>query len=228
MTTLNVITAFCYVLFFCFAIYVIRYYIDFVQIKKAKNDIALINAKIMALRMALRVRIKIKISAFRERFSKFIDAGDEIDRTLNDIAIGRYETGDEFQHYFTLSKSIVKTMKNDIRFSAQFKEMSEEHQGAVSSGQASIKFEEFCGPDYKNEIALVRIIKEITDANNKVSKKIQTFNHDNRNRKKFVPMQAVPPIQFAELADINKIFEDSQILLKQFQQSRSDFFHHAA
>lgn len=227
MTTLAMITVFAYVLMFCAMIYAVRYYIDFVQFKNSKNDIALLNAKIMALKMALRVRVKIKLTSFRDRFGKFIDKDDEIDKALNEIYAIKYETGADFQKYFDISKQVITTMKNDIRFAAKFKELSEQ-QDEVEGSETAQLFQDFCGPDYKNEIALVRIIKEITDANNKLSKKIAEFNHQYRNRKKFTPTQAVNPITFDFLAEINAIFQDSEVLLKELQRKKSDFFNHAA
>lgn len=229
MTTLAMIGILAYVILFGAILYTIRYYINFVKVKSAKNDIALLNAKIMALKMALRVRVKIKLSSFRERFGKFINNGDEIDKALNEIHGIKYETGDDFQRYFDISKNVITTMKNDFRFAAKFKEMGEEHDHAHSEAAESAQlFQDFCGPDYKNEIALVRVIKEITDTNNKLSKKIAEFNHDNRNKKKFVPIQTMNIIHFNFLEDINAIFKDSDILLKEIQRKKSDFFHSAA
>lgn len=228
MTTLAMISICAYVILFCVMMYSIRYYIDFIRVKNAKNDIALLNAKIMALRMALRVRVKIKLSSFRDRFGKFIHAGDEIDKALNEIHAVKCETGADFQRYFDISKQIIATMKNDARFAAKFKEMSEHVDHSSEVSESAQLFQDFCGPDYKNEIALVRVIKEITDANNKLSKKISEYNHDNRNRKKFVPMQTVPLIHFDFLEDINVIFKDSDILLRDLQRQKSDFFSSAA
>ncbi len=228
MTTLAMIAIFAYVLMFCFVIYAIRYYIDFVKFQNSKNDIALLNAKIMALKMALRVRVKIKLTSFRDRFGKFIDKDDEIDKSLNEIYNIKYETGADFQRYFDISKQVITIMKNDIRFAAKFKELSEQQVQENENSETAQLFQDFCGPDYKNEIALVRVIKEITDANNKLSKKILEFNHEYRNRKKFVPTQTINLITFSFLEDINKIFEDSEVLLKEFQRKKSDFFNHAA
>lgn len=228
MTTLAMITICAYVILFCAMIYAVRYYIDFVQFKGSKNDIALLNAKIMALKMALRVRVKIKLSSFRDRFGKFIDKDDEIDKALNDIYAIKYDSGADFQRYFDISKQVITTMKNDIRFAAKFKELSEQQDQASEGSETAQLFQDFCGPDYKNEIALVRIIKEITDANNKLSKKVQEFNHEYRNRKKFKPAEVVNPITFEFLTDINAIFQDSEILLKELQRKKSDFFSHVA
>lgn len=228
MTTLAMISIFAYVLLFCAMIYAIRYYIDFVQFKNSKNDLALLNAKIMVLKMALRVRVKIKLTSFRDRFGKFIDKDDEIDKALNAIYNIKYETGADFQRYFDISKQVITTMKNDIRFAAKFKELSEQQNQESEGSETAQLFQDFCGPDYKNEIALVRVIKEITDANNKLSRKVEEFNHEYRNRKKFIPTQVVHPISFDFLTEINLIFQDSEILLKDLQRKKSDFFNHAA
>lgn len=228
MTTLAMISVLAYVILFSFSVYAIRNYIDFVQVKNAKNDIALLNARIMALKMALRVRVKIKLSSFRERFGKFINTGDDIDKALTEIYDVKYDTGADFQRYFDISKRVISTMKNDVRFAAKFKEMSEPVDSNSETSESAQLFQDFCGPDYKNEIALVRVTKEITDTNNKLSKKISEFNHDYRNRKKFVPMQAVPVINFDFLEEINSIFEDSDILLRDLQRKKSDFFSDAA
>lgn len=222
------IAIFAYVLLFCAMFYAIRYFFDFVQFQKSKNDIALINAKIMALKMALRVRVKTKLTSFRDRFGKLIDKDDEIDKALNEIYAIKYESGADFQKYFDISKQVITTMKNDIRFATKFKELSEQQSQESKGSETAQLFQDFCGPDYKNEIALVRIIKEITDANNKLSKKIQEFNDNFRNRKKFKPIQEVNPITFDFLVEINNIFEDSEVLLKELQRKKSDFFNHAA
>ncbi|MBC7458765.1 MAG: hypothetical protein H7235_10830 [Bdellovibrionaceae bacterium] len=228
MTNLALIGTLAYVILFCATIYTIRYYIEFVQVKSAKNDIAILNAKIMALKMALRVRVKIKLSAFRERFGKFINPHDEIDKALNEINAIKYDTGADFQKYFDISKQVISTMKNDFRFSAKFKEASEQIPPPSEASESAQLFQDFCGPDYKNEIALVRVIKEITDAHNKFSKKIAAYNHTNRNRKKFVPMPTMNAIHFDFLENINSIFKDSDILLREIQNKKSDFFNRVA
>jgi hypothetical protein len=228
MTTLAMISIFVYVLLFCAIIYAIRYYIDFVKFKNSKNDIALLDAKIIALKMALRVRVKIKLTSFRDRFGKFINQDDEIDKALNEIYSIKYDSGVDFQRYFDVSKQMIATMKNDMRFAAQFKELNEQQNQGSEDSETVQLFKDFSGPDYKNEIALVRVIKEITDTNNKLSIKVEEFNNEYRNRKKFRPNQVVNPITFSFLAEINVIFQDSEILLKELQRKKSDFFNHAA
>ena len=228
MTILAFMGMLTYVILFCSLLYALRSYIHHLKFNNAKNDIALLNAKILALRMALRVRVKIKLSSFRERYGKLIDTGYEIDKALNEIATAKYESGDDFQRYFDLSRHIIVMMKNDIHISAQFNRASKDPDQIDNATENSRLFYEFCGPDYKNEIALVRVIKEITDTHNKLSKKISEFNLQHKNKKKFVPLSPVQPIQFDFMADINTIFKNSDILLSDLKNKKSDSFTSAA
>lgn len=228
MTSLAFTGSLAYIILCCSLLYALRSYIYHLKFNHAKNDIALLNAKIIALRMALRVRVKIKLSSFRERFGKWIDSGIEIDKALNEMSSAKYESGEDFQKYFDLSRHIITMMKNDIRFSAQFNRASEHPDQIDSATESSKLFYEFCGPDYKNEIALVRVIKEITDTHNKLSKKIAEFNLQHKNRKKFVPLPPVLPIQFDFMTEINTIFKNSDILLSDLKNKKSDSFTSAA
>ena len=119
-------------------------------------------------------------------------------------------------------------MKNDTRFAAKFKEMNENAEHEVVNSASTQLFQEFCGPDYKNEIALVRVIKEITDSNNKLSKKIIEYNSHNQHKKKFHAIPPTHPIDFEALTDINSIFKDSDVLLREIHQRKTDFFLSAA
>ena len=78
------------------------------------------------------------------------------------------------------------------------KEMAEEAQVFGTDEETTSKklFNQFCGPDFKNEIALVRIIKEITDTNNKLSRRVETYNEENKHKKSFHLMQSVHPLEF--------------------------------
>jgi hypothetical protein len=106
--------------------------------------------------------------------------------------------------------------------------MNENQEESSEASTSTQLFQDFCGPDYKNEIALVRVIKEITDANNKLSKKVTEFNQDYLNRKKFVPLNEINIIRFNFLEEINSIFKDSDILLREIQRKKSDFFKNAS
>ncbi len=228
MNEFSLIVVFLNIILFCCLVYAVRYYVNYMRLKKAKNDIALLNAKIIALRMALRVRVKTKLSSFRVRYGTVIDKESEIDKLLNELHTMRYETGNEFQKYFDISKQIISHIKNDDRFAPEHVGMGPDLVELPETTESARRFKEFCGPDYKNEIALVRIIKEIADTTYKLSKKVNEFNHHYRNEKKFILAETIPLIQFDFLADINLVFRDSEFLLRDIQRKRSDFFNDAA
>lgn len=203
-------------------------YIKYSEYKKEKTNIANLEAKIITLKMALRVKIKVKINSFRSQFAKLINEKNEIDAAITELSDIQYEGSADFQKHFDLSRKINTLVNTERRF--RFKQPEPEaaphaHPEPIDSVKL---LEEFMGPDYKNEISIIRIIKEIADTKTKLSQRIEAYNEEYKDDKKKPPMTKVEPLEFSALADINLVFQDSEIILQEMQKKHSALFFQKA
>jgi hypothetical protein len=194
-------------------VFVIRF-IQFRKSKESKNEIQTLQAKVSMLRMALKSKVKKKANSFRAKFVKSVNVGDPIDTALGELMDNKFETGDDFQHYFDLSKRINSYINAEIQSS------NEANSSAFS--HANKKLEDFMGPDLKNELGIIRIIKEITEASTKHNSKAELFNKLNPKAK----IHLLNPLQFSSLAEVSRIFRD-EVEEKESDGATSDQFEAA-
>lgn len=199
------------------ALYVLKVYVSYHKHKKAKIEIANLEAKIITLKMALRVKIKIKINSFRSEFSKIIDQQKEIGECILELSKIQYDSSEDFQRHFDLSRKINTLINTHRRLNSKLdSQVAQDVEAEADNTFPTVKLlEEFMGPDYKNEISVIRIIKEITDARLKLIQKINDYNEDYKSDKKQKQLAVVKPLEFTALADINRIFEDSDVILNE-------------
>jgi hypothetical protein len=215
-STFIIITYLTYIAFASVFIYGVKNFVSVTRAKNSRNEITNLQAKVVTLRMALKARTKMKIKSFRSRFTSKENKGDSIDLAINELAAIRYETANDFQNYFEISKKINGLIDAELKSSTTF------------SNEKDQKFEDFMGPDYKNEIAIIRILKEITDASEKLNEKIEIYNSRNMKMKKFEPIKKVENLKFPALVDINRVFRDSEDMIKEMQSEDKDLFESAA
>lgn len=199
--------------------YALKIYLDYSKYKKAKSNIANLEAKVITLKMALRVKIKVKINSFRSEFAKVIEQQKEIDECITELAKIQYDGSSDFQKHFDLSRKINTLINTHRRLRTKLDVAVVTQLQAVPVTTPTVKLlEEFMGPDYKNEISIIRIIKEITDTRNKLSQKINEYNETYKGYKSRPPIPSITPLEFSALADINRVFEDSDVVLAEMHK----------
>lgn len=154
-----------------------------------KNNILNIQASISLLRISLKSKIKRKANSFHSRFVKPINAGDPIDLAINELSENKFETGEDFQNYFELSKRINGYISTDVI--GVSKELISQEQ-----------FEDYMGPDYKNELSIIRVIKEITELTSILNNRIDNYNFINAENK----IAKSDPLVFPALIEVNRVF----------------------
>lgn len=213
-----------YIIFLAGMMYALKLYLDYSKYKKAKTNIANLEAKVITLKMALKVKIKVKINSFRSEFAKIIEQQKEIAESITELAKIQYDESSDFQKHFDLSRQINTLINTQRRLDSKLN-LKEAHHPSEPEPSAipTVKLlEEFMGPDYKNEISIIRIIKEIADARFKLSQKIVEYNEDYKNHKSRPQMKPIAPLEFTALADINRVFEDSDVILNEMQRRQTE------
>ena len=176
------------------AIFCIIKFFEFRRNLLTKNEIQTLQARVSMLRMALKSKVKKKANSFRSKFVKPINIGDPFDIAIGELTDNKFETGEDFQSYFDLSKRINSFINADVQLTTDI----------ATNMNTSHRFEDFMGPDLKNELAIIRTIKEITDATMKYNVRAEAFN-------RLKPKAKVPIIDaliFDSLSAVNRIFRD--------------------
>ncbi len=150
-----------------------------------KNEIDNLQAQISQMRLALKSKVKRKSYTFRSQFPKPLSSGDVIDSTLNALMENALETGGDLQDYFDLSRKINTYIAINV-------------QGYAPS-------EDFMSSDFRNEIAIIRLIKDISSLSARLNKKIEIYNLANPA----VKIQQVDHLIFTAMMEVNRIFSNN-------------------
>ncbi len=170
-------------------------YVQFRKNSNSKNELDALQAKVSMLRMALKSKVKKKANSFRAKFVKPINSGDSIDLSISELCENKFEKGEDFQAYFDLSKRINSYVNAEMKSNIEV---------GTSNQDVKNKIEDFMGSDIKNELAIIRIIKEMTDTTTKYNAKADSFNKANPKSK----TSLLDPLIFPALADVSRIFND--------------------
>ncbi len=162
-----------------------------IRFKKAssiKAEILNLQATLSQSRIALKGKIKKKSNVFRSSFKSPISEGDMFDNALKQLAENSFESSDDFQNYFDLSRKIV----NFIQV---------ENKGDVDKN-SNIENNFMCS-DFKTEMDIIRLIKVMTNMSSKINSRIE----DNNKTAGSKPIQKVDALVFNSLMEINRIFK---------------------
>lgn len=187
-----------------FALFVFK----FIQARKnsgEKNQIQNLNAKLSMVRMTLKAKIKGKSNKYRALFKFGITAGDPVDLLLNELIGLSLENGDDLQRYFDISKQI-----NSLIVAEAAKEAAKEVARQSLDGKTDqpardtshIGKEDFMGTDFKSEIAILRLIKEMVEVSVALNKRIDHFNSASPKN----PIARVNPLSFSSYIEVNRVF----------------------
>lgn len=155
-------------------------------------------AKLAMLRLTFKSKIKKKAMQFRASFKKAIPKGEVVDLALDEMIGLKFETGDEFQQYFDICKKVNVFLKADMAADGP------SAAAAPAVGESAQIFEDFMSTDFKNELAIIRLIKEMTEVSTDLNKKIEAYNNLNLQK----PVPKVDSLYFVSLIDVNKVFDN--------------------
>ena len=187
--------------------------IEFRKNKQAKNFIQSLNARLSILRMNLKGKVKKKSYKYRSLFKNGVSPGDPIDLVLNEMIDLKLETGDEIEKYFELSKRI-----NSLLVTANYRQtekQNEKTEKAVAKVEAPEKVkvievpeekigqEDFMGTDFKSEISIIRIIKDMVEVSIILNNRVDAYNILNPK----APIANVNNLVFPSLSEVNRIFK---------------------
>ena len=166
-----------------------------------KTEILNLQARLSKLRLSLKGKIKKKSNLFRSSLSKSKTAvveGDVIDTSLKQLVENSFETSQDFQNYFDHSRKVVNFIQTENK----------------SKPDQNLTLEnDFMCSDFKTELDIVRIIKEMSNLNSRINIRIENYNVANPNQ----PIKKVDSLVFDSLADVNRIFKNEN------QDESSDF-----
>lgn len=156
----------------------------------AKAEILDLQARISKLRLSLKGKIKKKSNLFRSTLGKTpIAEGDPISNALKQLIENPFETSQDFQNYFDQSRLIV----NFIRATSK------------SEVDRNLNLEnDFMCSDFKTELDIIRMIKEMTLISARINNRIENYNLTNPNQ----ALQKVDGLIFDSLADVNRIYKN--------------------
>lgn len=158
------------------------------------KQISACQARLAMLRINFKAKVKKKALQFRASFRKSIPKGEVADLALEEMVDLKFETGEDFQKYFDLCKKVNVFLKADAP-------PVDPSAPPANAGQV---FEDFMSSDFKNELAIIRLIKEMTEVSADLNRKIDSYN--NMNLAKAVPK--VDSLYFVSLMDVNRVFND--------------------
>jgi hypothetical protein len=188
----SIIELFSYILLitvFCGILVLSTKFVKFRKTDNVKSAILNLKAQLSQLRLALKGKIKKKARILRASLKTPVAEGDPIDMTLKQLADSPFETSEDFQTYFDLSRTIVNLIVV-------------ENNGSEDS-KINIENDFMCS-DLKTEMDIIRIIKAMTDLSSKINVRIEECNRITPNQ----PMAKVDSLIFASMVEINRIFKN--------------------
>jgi hypothetical protein len=155
------------------------------KINSTKTDLQNMQARLSQLRLALKAKVKRKSNVLRTMIKTSIIEGDLFDSSTKNLVDCKFETSDDFQTYFDISRQIVGMIHV---------ENGTTHE-AVSENN-------FMSSDFKTEMDIIRIIKEMTDLSSRINARV-----DEHNRTSSQKLKKVDPLVFNSITEINRVFK---------------------
>lgn len=168
------------------AVFIALSYFKSKKMNSFKTDIQNLQARLSQLRLALKSKVKKKSNVFRASSTMAIVEGDMFDSTLKQLVENKFETSDDFQEYFDISRRLVKTIQ------IESKEPVPDH---------SIE-NNYMSHDFKTEMDIVRIIKDMCDLSAKINSRIDEHKRTSPSQK----ISRIDSLVFPSITEINRIF----------------------
>ena len=165
---------------------------NLVKYKKSSNiksEVQNLQARLSKLRLSLKSKVKKKSQIFRSSFTKTaIAEGDMIDVALKELVENPFETSEQFQNYFEQARKIVNFIQVETK--------TEPNQNDVLENN-------FMCSDFKIEMDIVRIIKEMSTISSRINSRVE----DNNRNYPGQLLKKVDGMTFDSLSDVNRIFK---------------------
>lgn len=166
-----------------------------VKYKKSSNiktEIQNLQARLSKLRLSLKSKVKKKSQIFRSSFTKTaITEGDMIDVALKELVENPFETSEQFQMYFDQSRKIVNFIQIET---------------AAEPSQSTDLENNFMCSDFKTEMDIVRIIKEMSMISSRINSRVE----DNNRSYPSQLLKRVDGMAFESLNEVNRIFKTDE------------------
>lgn len=167
--------------------YIVIHFMRSKKFNSTKTDVQNLQARISQLRLALKAKVRRKSNTFRTMSKASVVEGDLFDSTLKSLCEVKFETSDDFQMYFEISKQIVKIISID-------------NKGEGITNQA-VENNYMCN-DFKTEMDIIRIIKEMSELSARVNHR--TDDHNRTNSQK---LSRVDSLVFPAITEVNRVFK---------------------
>ena len=155
------------------------------KINTAKTDLQNLEARLSQLRLALKAKIKRKANVFRTMLKTPIVEGDLFDSTVRSLMDVKFETADDFQTYFDISRQIVKIITVENK---EVEQVASENN--------------YMSSDFKTEMDIIRIIKEMTDVSAKINHRVEEHNRTSSHK-----LKRVDSLMFPSVTEVNRVFK---------------------
>lgn len=197
--------------------------LQFIRSRRKAAGLKQINyqqAKLAMLRMTFKSKVKKKAQQYRVSFRKPIPKGEVADLALEEMVDLKYESGADFQKYFDICRKINVFLKADQTGApadqASAAPPANGNPPIISLAQKL--GEDFMSSDIKNELEIIKIIKEITEVCAELNKLIDAYNLQNKDKQ----LPNIGDINFVSLIDVNKVFNAEENMIAASENTHSD------
>lgn len=161
------------------------------KFNSVKTDVQNLEAKLAQLRLALKGKVKKKSNVFRAMSKTAIIEGDLLDTNLKNLCDVKFESSEDFQRYFDISKQLVSILQIESNGEGVTSHMVENS---------------YMSNDFKTEMDIVRIIKEMTDLSSRINARIDEHNRTGIGQK----LKRIDTLTFPSMTEVNRIFKSDE------------------
>jgi len=155
------------------------------KINSTKTDLQNLQARLSQLRLALKAKVKRKSNILRTMIKTSIIEGDLFDTSTRSLLDVKFESSDDFQSYFDISRNIVGMI----------------HVENGTTGEATSE-NNFMSNDFKTEMDIIRIIKEMMDLSSKINSRVEEHNRTSSQK-----LHKVDSLSFASSREVHRVFK---------------------
>ena len=155
----------------------------------------------------MKAKVKKKSNFLRAHATTAIKQGDPFDVIATELAENPFDSNDDFEKYFTLSKQLNTFLKFDLVKQQTVAAKTSAVTEQPMSKPAAETNADFMTADVKNEFTIIKTIHEMINLSSILKVKIDHYNSTNLKK----PLRPVQPIEFASVIDIQKIFSTEKI-----------------
>lgn len=167
----------------------------------AKSEIDNMQARLSQLRLALKAKVKRKSNSFRTMIKTSIIEGDLFDTATRSLVDVKFETSDDFQSYFDISHNIAK--------------MIQVENGTLQEANSE---NSYMSTDFKVEMDIIRIIKEMTMLSARINNRVEDHNRTSSQK-----LKKVDNLVFNSITEVNRVFKaEEQTTTSEVKDSKKD------